>query len=157
MSRRASRTAFGASSQRNLNRGACVQSAELMVDEKQIKKILSDIRRIAVVGCSKDPAKDAHRVPKYMQMNGYRIIPGNPTAAEILAGKPYPSLAAAPIPFAAVGALNFAVVTASYQGRSRTSGTIPTRNGLETPRSSLTFGLIPENACTGTSIQLDPS
>src|SRR5437879_4164493 len=58
---------------------------------------------------------------------------------------------------AAGGALNFAVVTAYDHGRSRTSGTIPTRNGLETPRSSLTFGLIPENACTGTSIQLDPS
>src|SRR5438552_14973336 len=58
---------------------------------------------------------------------------------------------------AAGGALNFAVVTASYHGRSRDSGTIPIRNGSETPRSSLTFGLIPENACTGTSIQLDPS
>src|SRR3989442_5213612 len=102
MSRRASRTAFGASSQRNLNRGACVQSAELMVDEKQIKKILSDIRTIAVVGCSKDPAKDAHRVPKYMQMNGYRIIPVNPTATEILGEKAYPSLDAVPIPFDAV-------------------------------------------------------
>src|SRR5438132_13713198 len=73
-----------------------------MVDEKQIKKILSDIRTIAVVGCSKDPAKDAHRVPKYMQMNGYRIIPVNPTATEILGEKAYPSLDAVPIPFDAV-------------------------------------------------------
>src|SRR2546429_8585392 len=73
-----------------------------MVDEKQIKKILSDIRTIAVVGCSKDPAKDAHRVPKYMQMNGYRIIPVNPTATEILGEKAFPSLDAVPIPFDAV-------------------------------------------------------
>jgi len=73
-----------------------------MVDEMQVKKILSDIRTIAVVGCSKDPAKDAHRVPKYMQMNGYRIIPVNPTATEILGEKAYPSLDAVPIPFDAV-------------------------------------------------------
>src|SRR3989442_2535672 len=73
-----------------------------MVDEMQVKKILSDIRTIAVVGCSKDPAKDAHRVPKYMQMNGYRIIPVNPTATAILGEKAYPSLDAVPIPLDAV-------------------------------------------------------
>src|SRR2546422_6221504 len=73
-----------------------------MVDEMQVKKILSDIRTIAVVGCSKDPAKDAHRAPKYMQMNGYRLIPVNPTATEILGEQAYPSLDAVPIPFDAV-------------------------------------------------------
>src|SRR2546430_16415832 len=70
-----------------------------MVDETQIRRILGEIKTIAVVGCSKDPAKDAHRVPKYMQMNGYRIIPVNPTATEILGEKAYPSLDAVPIPF----------------------------------------------------------
>ncbi len=73
-----------------------------MVDETQIRKILGEIRTIAVVGCSKDPAKDAHRVPKYMQMNGYRIIPVNPTATEILGEKAYTSLDAVPVPFDAV-------------------------------------------------------
>lgn len=73
-----------------------------MGDETQIRKILEDIRTIAVVGCSKDPTKDAHRVPKYMQMNGYRIIPVNPTATEILGEKAYPSLDAVPVPFDAV-------------------------------------------------------
>src|SRR5438093_11161615 len=73
-----------------------------MVDDTQVKKILTDIRTIAVVGCSKDPARDAHRVPKYMQMSGYRIIPVNPTATEILGEKAYPSLDAVPIPFDAV-------------------------------------------------------
>ena len=73
-----------------------------MVDETQIRRILGEIHTIAVVGCSKDPAKDAHRVPNYMQMNGYRIIPVNPTATEILGEKAYPSLDAVPIPFDAV-------------------------------------------------------
>src|SRR3989442_14232015 len=58
---------------------------------------------------------------------------------------------------AAGGALNFAVVTASNQERSQDSGTMPTRNGPENNRSSLTYGLIPENAFTGTSFQLVPS
>jgi len=73
-----------------------------MVDDAEILKILSDIRTIAVVGCSKDPAKDAHRVPKYMQMHGYRIIPVNPTATGILGEKAYPSLDAVPVPYDAV-------------------------------------------------------
>src|SRR5207247_2226686 len=58
---------------------------------------------------------------------------------------------------AAGGALNLAVVTASYQGRRRGSGTIPPRQGCDTPRWSLTVGLIPANAWAGTSIQLDPA
>lgn len=73
-----------------------------MVDDEAIKRILSDIRTIAVVGCSKDPAKDAHRVPKYLQAHGYRIIPVNPTATEILGEKAYPSLDAVLIPYDAV-------------------------------------------------------
>jgi len=68
-----------------------------MVDDTAIRDILAGIKTIAVVGCSKDPAKDAHRVPKYMQMNGYRIIPVNPTATEILGEKAFPSLDAVPI------------------------------------------------------------
>ena len=72
------------------------------MDESEVKRILTEIKTIAVVGCSKDPAKDAHRVPKYMQMAGYRIIPVNPTATEILGEKAYPSLEAVPTPYDAV-------------------------------------------------------
>src|SRR3989441_10956833 len=58
---------------------------------------------------------------------------------------------------AAGGALNLAVVTASYQGRRRGSGTIPTGEGFETPPWRLSAGLISANAWTGRSIPLDPS
>jgi len=57
------------------------------------REILARYRTIAVVGCSKDPSKDAHTVPAYMQAHGYRIIPVNPTADEILGEKAYTSLA----------------------------------------------------------------
>jgi len=73
-----------------------------MTEDTEVRKILESIRTIAVVGCSKDPAKDAHRVPKYMQLHGYRIIPVNPTATEILGEKAYPSLDAVPVPYDAV-------------------------------------------------------
>src|SRR5438067_11872868 len=73
-----------------------------MTDDATIRKILTTIRTIAVVGCSKDPTKDAHRVPKYMQQHGYRIIPVNQTATEILGEKAYPSLDAVPIAYDAV-------------------------------------------------------
>ncbi len=49
-------------------------------------------RVIAVVGASKNPEKEANSVPKYMQENGYKIIPVNPTADQILGEKAYPSL-----------------------------------------------------------------
>ncbi|HYY48153.1 MAG TPA: CoA-binding protein [Thermoplasmata archaeon] len=73
-----------------------------MSEDDQVRTVLRGIHTIAVVGCSKDPSKDAHRVPKYMQMHGYRVIPVNPTATEILGEKAYPSLDALPIPYDAV-------------------------------------------------------
>ncbi|MGQ9734610.1 MAG: CoA-binding protein [Candidatus Bipolaricaulia bacterium] len=61
--------------------------------DEEIRKILSEARTVAVVGCSRDPEKDAHRVPRYLQEQGYKIIPVNPQAGEILGERAYPSLA----------------------------------------------------------------
>ena len=38
---------------------------------------------------SRDPAKEAHSVPKYMIERGYNIIPVNPLASEILGRRTY--------------------------------------------------------------------
>lgn len=44
----------------------------------------------AVVGLSRDSAKAAHSVPRYLQHHGYRIIPVNPFAeGELLGEKVY--------------------------------------------------------------------
>jgi hypothetical protein len=56
------------------------------------KEILEKYRTIAVVGCSRDPNKPAHYVPRYLKEHGYRIIPINPFAEEVLGEKAYPSL-----------------------------------------------------------------
>src|SRR2546426_11707132 len=58
---------------------------------------------------------------------------------------------------AAGGALNLAGVTASYQGRRRGSGAIPTREGCETPPWGLTGGVVSPDAWDRASIQTGPS
>ena len=47
---------------------------------------------IAVVGLSTDPAKPSNEVASYLKANGYRIVPVNPTADEILGEVCYKSL-----------------------------------------------------------------
>ncbi len=67
-----------------------------MTDDPRLREILSSSRRIAVVGMSKDPLKDAHTVPKYLLERGYDVVPVNPTATEILGQKAYPNLSSVP-------------------------------------------------------------
>jgi len=55
-------------------------------------EILLGSRTIAVVGLSKDPSKESFSVSQYLKERGYRIIPVNPTASEILGERVYPSL-----------------------------------------------------------------
>ncbi len=55
--------------------------------------ILTRYRTIAVVGLSSNPEKPAHFVPKYLQEQGYVIIPVNPAAkGELLGQKVYAGL-----------------------------------------------------------------
>ena len=62
------------------------------MSQNQIKEILEKYRVIAVVGLSKEPGKDSHKVSAYLKQHGYRIIPVNPFAEEVLGEKSYPSL-----------------------------------------------------------------
>ncbi len=57
-----------------------------------LKEILSKYNRIAVVGLSRDETKYSYLVSKFMQDEGYKIIPVNPFADEILGEKSYKSL-----------------------------------------------------------------
>ncbi|MEM2955767.1 MAG: CoA-binding protein [Nitrososphaerales archaeon] len=62
------------------------------MDEDEITKILRNYRNVAVVGLSRDPKKDSHEVAEYLKSRGYRIIPINPFAEEILGERCYKSL-----------------------------------------------------------------
>ena len=56
--------------------------------DDEIRDILT-LKRVAVIGMSKNEHKAAHYVPKYLSENGFSIIPVNPTADEILGKKCY--------------------------------------------------------------------
>jgi predicted CoA-binding protein len=62
------------------------------LSQATIKSILESYRTVAVVGLSRDPAKASHRVAKYLQSMGYRIIPVNPFVDQVLGEKSYKSL-----------------------------------------------------------------
>ena len=63
-----------------------------MVTAEVIKDILEKFRTVAVVGLSRNPSKDSYGVARYLQQAGYRVIPINPVAEEILGEKSYKSL-----------------------------------------------------------------
>ncbi len=61
-----------------------------------IERILKESETIAVVGLSPHPTRASHSVARYLQAQGYRIIPVNPTVEEVLGEKSYPDLASVP-------------------------------------------------------------
>ena len=63
------------------------------------KEILESYKTIAVVGLSTSPWRAAFGVSRYMQANGYRIIPVNPNETKVLGEKAFPSLDEVPEPF----------------------------------------------------------
>lgn len=61
-----------------------------------VERILTSYDTITVVGASAAPTKAAHSVPAHMQKRGWRIIPVNPHAAEILGEPVHRTLADVP-------------------------------------------------------------
>ncbi|MGQ9565334.1 MAG: thioredoxin [Candidatus Bathyarchaeales archaeon] len=62
------------------------------MEEDLIRSILEQCRTVAIVGLSKDPEKDSYRVAEYLKSQGYRVVPVNPFADEILGEKCFKSL-----------------------------------------------------------------
>jgi predicted CoA-binding protein len=58
----------------------------------RIPYILRHCRTIAVVGLSPKPHRASFDVARYLQGNGYRIIPINPNVTEVLGEKAYATL-----------------------------------------------------------------
>ncbi len=63
-----------------------------MPEVDEITGILECGRSVAVVGCSPNPERDSHRIARYLQAVGYRVIPVNPNASEILGERCYAAL-----------------------------------------------------------------
>ena len=55
---------------------------------RSIAQILNDSKTIAIVGLSNKPDRASNEVAAYLQQNGYRIVPVNPSyAGEIVLGE----------------------------------------------------------------------
>ena len=65
-------------------------------NKQEIKEIFESVKTIAVLGLSPDEEKASHRVAKYLQEAGYKIIPVYPKEETILGEKVYRSLAEIP-------------------------------------------------------------
>jgi predicted CoA-binding protein len=61
-----------------------------------MKDILLSTKTIASVGVSSNPGKESYGIVQYLKSQGYRVIPVNPTAEEILGEKSYPDLESVP-------------------------------------------------------------
>ncbi|MCB0088841.1 MAG: CoA-binding protein [Caldilineaceae bacterium] len=66
-------------------------------DPSLVRKILTETKTIAMVGLSPNPQRPSYFVASYLQYEGYRVIPVNPRADEILGEKAYPDLRSVPI------------------------------------------------------------
>lgn len=66
--------------------------------DDEIRTLLGNTRRIAVVGISDKPSRASHGVARLMQQWGFTIIPVNPGLTEVLGEKCYPNLLAIPGP-----------------------------------------------------------
>lgn len=66
-----------------------------MNEAQTVRAILANCRTVAVVGLSAKPHRDSFDVAQVMQAQGWRVIPINPNATQVLGETAYPSLIAA--------------------------------------------------------------
>ncbi|HEY2803030.1 MAG TPA: CoA-binding protein [Actinomycetota bacterium] len=75
-----------------------MQATDVYVpSDEDLRRILEETETIAIVGLSPKPHRDSYAVAKYLQANGYRIIPVNPKGVDVLDEHCYPSLADVPL------------------------------------------------------------
>jgi predicted CoA-binding protein len=59
---------------------------------EQFLRIYAQTRTIAVIGASADASKAAHKFPRYLQSQGYRILPVNPRGGKLFGERVFRSL-----------------------------------------------------------------
>lgn len=67
-------------------------------EREQLRRIYAESRTIAVVGASTDETKPAHRIPRYLQGQGYRIVPINPRGGQLFGEPVFRSLMEVDVP-----------------------------------------------------------
>ncbi len=65
------------------------------MDERDvIRRVLTETRTWAVVGCSPDRHRDSHRIAKLLIDEGFDVIPVNPNCDEVLGRECFPTVKA---------------------------------------------------------------
>jgi predicted CoA-binding protein len=68
------------------------------LSDDELREIYGKTKTIAVVGASNDESKAANEIPRYLQRQGFRIVPVNPRGGEILGERAYASLTDVDVP-----------------------------------------------------------
>jgi uncharacterized protein len=68
-----------------------------MISDQDLIKLLQESKTIAVVGLSSNPARASFGVSRFLQRQGYHIIPVNPAETEVLGERAYPSVHEIPV------------------------------------------------------------
>jgi predicted CoA-binding protein len=71
-------------------------------DSKDIQKILSQYRTVAIVGASPNPERPSHRVADFLKKEGFLVIPVTPNADKVVGETAYPNLTSIPVSVEAV-------------------------------------------------------
>ena len=67
------------------------------MSQNEISEIFARYKTVAVVGLSREPSKYSYKVAEYMGKNGFKIVPINPFADEVLGEKSYKSVLDMPV------------------------------------------------------------
>ena len=62
------------------------------MNDTQLTELLGRAKTIAVVGLSGNRTRASYGVSRFLQRQGYRVIPVNPNETEVLGERAYPSL-----------------------------------------------------------------
>ena len=60
--------------------------------DELVVSLLSSVKKVAVVGLGTDPEKPVHRVARFLQTRGIRVIPVHPRGESVLGEQTYTSL-----------------------------------------------------------------
>jgi uncharacterized protein len=66
------------------------------MNDEDLTKLLQKAKTVAVVGLSSNPARASFGVSRFLQRQGYRIIPVNPAETEVLGERAYATVNAIP-------------------------------------------------------------
>lgn len=69
-----------------------------MMNDREMTDLLRSAKTIAVVGLSSNPMRPSFGVSRFLQRQGFRVIPVNPNETEVLGERAYATVAAVPDP-----------------------------------------------------------